>query len=339
MAKNYSDWLSVSQKPQLPPVIALSGSERFFIDEALEVIRKKVLTGALAELNYDVLNAKKTDLNSVFVMANTLPVMSAFRLVEVQEAENMKKEEESVLESYLSKPSPSTVLVFIFDNLDARQKIPKILESHGVLFKMEHPKEDEMLSLIKSRAKHHQLHVNDEIASVLWMEVGTNLLMLERALEKLVLACGAREVTLHDVTEQVAQTRIADAFLLGKAVALGNRKEAAKSLAKLKSAQEVPLQLAGMLAWQLRQVLKTRLLLDRGLSEYDIGKTLHLYGDRLKPVVNAALKWKKEVHINRLSKIAALDKELKSSRAPGWLWLERVVFQLCPTTSGPQKRA
>lgn len=330
MPKNYSDWLSLLQKPNLPPVVAVGGEERAFVDEALAEVRKRALAGGPADFNHDVLSAKSTSLDTIVASANALPMMAPLRLIEVRDAESLRADDFDRFEAYLKSPSLSSVLLFVFDGIDVRQKFPKLLDGAGALFKFEHPREDQMLALVQKRAQKHQLHIGQEAAELLVMEVGADLLMLERALEKLALGCDLGQVTPQDVVEQVAQTRLLDAFALGRAVAMGDRKEAAIYLSKLKLAQEVPLRLVGMLAWQLRQVLKARLLLDEGMNEQEIGRSLNAYGDRLRPLLSAARKWRGEVHINRLTRLLDLDRELKSSRAPAWLWLERVVFQLCP---------
>jgi hypothetical protein len=56
---------------------------------------------------------------------------------------------------------------------------------------------------------------------------------------------------------------------------------------------------------------------------------LSLYGERLKVVSVAARKRPLDAHMKRVLKLAELDVALKSSRAPAWLQLERMVMQLC----------
>ncbi len=329
MPKNYSDWLQL-QKSDLPPVIALGGEERVFVEEAVANLKKRVLAAGLEDFNSDTLSGRSTTVDAIVGSANSFPIMASHRLVLVKDAEHIKADDLGLLENYFKKPSLTTVLVFIFDTIDSRQKFPKLLDATGGLFQFDHPREDQMLKLIQRRAERHQLICDDETAFVLLMEIGNDLLMLERALEKLVIACESKKVRVQDIVDQISETRIMDAFALGKAVALGDRTKAAMCLAKLSMAREVPLKLVGMLAWQLRQVLRARVLLDNGLSESELGKELGVFGDRLKPVILAARKWKAPTHISRLDRLYQLDKELKRSRAPAWLWLERVVFQLCP---------
>jgi DNA polymerase-3 subunit delta len=182
-----------------------------------------------------------------------------------------------------------------------------------------------------NRGRVHGLTLDLEVAQLIVMETGTSVALLERALEKLALVAVEGRVTPEDVGDQVAHMHLQDAFALARAVAMGDRARAERSLAELERAHEVPLRLVGMLAWQLRQVLKARLLLDQGMADRDIGRALSIYGDRLQPILNTARKWRKEIHVLRLSRLCQLDRELKSSRATPWLWLEKTIMQLCPS--------
>lgn len=331
MLKTYSDWTSVCQKGSFPSVIALLGDERVLIEEAIVTLRQKVLSG-LADFNHDRVSAKNLSVFQIIDLANSLPIMADRRLVEVHEAESISSENLELLGSYLDSPNPMTVLVFSFQGIDNRSKIVKMIDTLGIGFKFDHPRLDHMPKIAIDRARHHDLNLDLEIAQLIVMETGTSLLLLERALEKLALVSVNGKVTPDDVGEQVSQMQLQDAFALARAVAVGDRVRAERFLASLELAHEVPLRLVGVLAWQLRQVLKARLLIDQGMADRDIGRELSIYGDRLQPILSTARKWRKEIHVLRLSRLCQLDRELKSSRASSWLWLEKTIMQLCPAT-------
>ncbi len=326
LLKTYLDWQKRTNT--FPPVLAVGGAERAFVDEAVEAVRKQVLSSGLADFNHDRLSARSTNLDKILAQANTLPVMASMRLVELHEAEAISADDLVALESYLKSPTKTTVLLFVFDQLDARQKMPKLLDQFAIVYKFDHPKDDQMHGLIRHRAQRFGLHIDDDAAALLTMTVGADVSMLERALEKLAIAVDGGRVSAREIGLHVTSTRVEDAFLLGRAVVLGDLKQASISLAKLKAAREVPLKLVGMLAWQLRQVLRARVMLDDRKSEQEISKTLVLYGDRLKPVMAAAKKNSTKMFASKLAALCELDLKLKSSRVPGWLWLERVVLQI-----------
>lgn len=328
MPKMVQDWLKQATNPNLPPVIAMGGEERAFVDEALAEIKKRVLSSGLADFNFDALSGKSNSLEAILSAAKALPMMASHRLVLVTESEAIKSDDLTAFEAYLKALNPTTVLVFVFDTVDTRLKFQKLLDSQAVFYKFDHPKEREMLGLIKSRGKLHGLQINDEAALSLFLEIGNSLLMLDRALEKLELSSDGRAVTTQQISEQVAQTAYRDAFVLARAVVLKDRVQVAKSLCELKKAQEVPLKLLGLLAWQFRVVLKARLLLDDKRLASEIGSKLNLFGDRLDFVLRAARLLDTPAQVSRLQALLELDRSLKSSRVPAWLNFDRAILQL-----------
>ncbi len=328
MAKNYQDWLKQVTSPALPPVIAMGGEERAFVDEALAEIKKRVLNSGLVDFNLDILSAKSSSIEAILSAAKALPVMASHRLVLVTESESVKVDDLTTIEQTLKTPNPSTVLVFVFDQVDTRLKFQKLLDAQAVFYKFDHPKEREMLGLIKSRGKLRGLKIDDEAALSLFLEIGNSLLMLDRAFEKLELSSEGQPITTQQISEQVAQTAFQDAFVLARAVVLKDRVQVAKSLCELKKAQEIPLRLLGVLAWQFRVVLKARLMLDDRRSGSEIGSKLNLFGDRLDFVMRAARLLDTAGQIGRLKALLELDRALKSSRVPAWLNFDRAVLEL-----------
>lgn len=313
------------------PLVALGGKERGFVLEALGIITEHTLGGGLADFNHDKRNARQHAVGDAISAAATLPVMAEKRLVEVIEAERWGTDAVKPLLAYLDAGNDTTTLVLVFDKLDGRNKLVQALEKAGVLFRFEHPTERELVDILPRRGKKHGLHIDHEIADALVMAVGPDVMLMERALEKLALVVepGAR-VTVADVAEHVASTRLEDAFALGRAVAQADRASAMMRLNNLRRAREAPLKLVGMLSWQLRQVHSARAYLDAGDSPQDIGQRLRLFGGRLSTVMRAAERWPAAAHARRLRRLSELDTELKSSRADGWRLLEHAVLQLCP---------
>jgi DNA polymerase-3 subunit delta len=330
MIQTWEHWQKLIAGKSLPPVCAFFGEEKALIDEAQGHIRELANAQGLVDFNFDRLSARNASIEAIVASAQTLPVMTPQRFVEISDAEAIAADDLELLEGYLAAPNQSTVLALFFQSNDARIKILKLLEAKAQLFRFERPKEAQMFEWAMRRAKRHKLVLTEDAASCLCMVVGTDLLLLERALEKLVLVTNLeRAASAEDVSLHVAATRLEDAFALGRAVALSSRKEALASLAKLKAAREVPLRLLGMLLWQMKQVVSARILIDQGADDRSLQSALSLYGDRLKVVSTAARKRSLDAHMKRVLKLAELDVTLKSSRAPAWLQLERTIMQLC----------
>lgn len=317
-----------------PPVVAFGGEERVFVDEALAIVRARALQGGLADFNHDRLSLKDRSFGDVVAAAATLPLMAPRRLVEVRDADGLRDDDVAKLEAYLLAPSPTTTLCFVLDAVDLREKGTKLLDKHALLARFEHPKERDMPSLAARRAKKHGVDLEPGAADALAVTVGTDLTLLERALEKLALVQDGGRISVDDVSTHVADTHMEDAFGLARAVARGERGDALRRLGALEAARDaVPLQLVGLLAWQLRQVLRARALLDQGASPDDVGRELRAFGDRQRALVDAARAADATRHMRRLERLAEADRALKSSRAPPWLLMAKLVVDLCPPSA------
>ncbi|MDP2345951.1 MAG: DNA polymerase III subunit delta [Deltaproteobacteria bacterium] len=319
----------------LPPIVAFGGAERVFVDDALAAIRAKVLVGGLADFNHDRTGLKDKRANEIISMAKTLPVMAKQRLVEVRDADAAVDVDVTALSAYFESPNPETVLCLVFGDIDLRDKLPKLLDKskNALICRFDHPKDREMPGLVARRAKKLKLKLQPGAADALAITVGTDLTLLERALEKLAIAVEG-DISADDVSKHIADTHLEDAFAFVRHVATGNREPAIKATAALQAAREEPLRLLGLLAWQLRQVAQARGLLDEGK---DAARELNLFGDRAGPVLTAARKFDPARHAQRLVLLADADVALKSSRQPAWLLMTRLVQEL--TTPPPASAA
>lgn len=329
MADLASFFAAIEEQP-LPPVIAMGGDERAFVDDALEIIRTRALEGGMADFNHDRVSAKEASANAIQNLAKQLPTMAPRRLVEVTDADALGEDGATVLAAYAENPCPESVLVLVFNKIDARSRMWKNISKHALASKFAHPREWEMPRLVEQRAKRRKLKLGVDVKEALALTVGCDLNLLDRAFEKLELVCEKGAVSLADVSEHVADTHVEDAFKLGQAVAVADRQAALKSLRALEVARAAPIQLIGLLAWQLRQVLRARHLLDAGQSESAIGQQLNAQRDRLRSLMRAARNFDANVHARRLTRLAFVDQQLKSSRAPDMRWMERLVLELCP---------
>jgi DNA polymerase III subunit delta len=318
---------------ELPPVIAMGGEERVHQDDALATISERALAGAMKDFNWDRTSGRERRAAEIVSMCNALPVMATRRLVEVRDAEGLASEVE-VIERYLENPSKETVLVLMLASVDMRDKLTKLLDKQALLCKFEHPKDRDMPRHIERRAKKHKLKLGHEAVEALAATVGADLTLLERALEKLALACEG-EVSIEDIENNVADTRLADAFEWVRAVAMGNRAGALTGLKKLEADREEPIRLMGLLAWQLRQLTRARALMDDG-KQGQVGSELNLFGDRLNTALSAARRLSLPEHSARLTRLAGVDRLLKGSRQPPWLVMTRLTEELCRPPRSPR---
>lgn len=315
---------------QLLPLYYLYGDDSFLIQKAIEKIKGRILDSSTASFNYDVFRGGDLELGKVLNIAVTSPLLSQKRIILVKEAELIKEKDLHTLIPYLKNPSEFTIVIFW-----SRQK--KIHEENiffkefkrkGKLICLNHPKE--IVSYIKKEVEKFGKKIGLDAINLLVQTLGNDLQSIHNELEKLFLYVGEKKiVTVSDVEKVVSQVKMASIFALTEAL---GRQQCPKALSLLKEmldGGEIPLVILGMIARQLRLILKTKLILQKGASSKEIEKELkvpfYLAKELLKQAKNFSFSQLKE----DFAKIFHTDLALKSSPLPSSLLLEKLIIELC----------
>ena len=329
MSQNYNKFIKLFENKKLPMIIGLAGVERSLIFKALDMLKKNAFEKIL-DFNFNCFDADKVNIDDIIISANTIPLLSSKRFIEVRNAEKINIFNFKKIENYFKNPNPTTCLVFIFEvEMNLKNKIMLYLNKKSLLFNFMHPKNYEMHSIIIINAKKKGLKLQADAALALSLIINNNLTLLDNVLEKLKTATNCDKINVNNIIEHVANYSLQNIFELGRFVAIGNKEKALSSICLLRLDREIPLRIVGMLAWQFRLILKVRSMLDEGFSEFDIEKEFSLFGDNKKNVFSIAKKGSIAMHISKLSKLSILDSKLKESLVPAWFLLEKMIFELC----------
>ena len=312
----------------LQPVMIACGPERALVKAAVTHVREQVLSGsAMADFNHDRLNGKSVAVERIVACARTLPVMAKQRLVEVDQGEALGAEGLQAIARYAQEPVHEAVLLIVAKDIDKRTKAGKALDKLGCVFRYDHLDERGLIDYTKKRAHEINLQLDDEAASVLVTAVGTELLLVERALEKLQLVREQGRISVADVEEHISQTRIESVFNLTEAIARGRQGDALLVLGQMLDAREAPLRILATLVWQQRQLVRARSLLDAGMSGGQVAREVRVFrfADRFISQVRAM----SAARVRRgLTVLADTDRKLKSSRVAARVLMESAVIEL-----------
>ncbi|MBI5493681.1 MAG: DNA polymerase III subunit delta [Deltaproteobacteria bacterium] len=330
-----------ADKDALPAVAWLCGEERLLVDDAHERLRARVLAVLQApDFNHDRVSARGLPVDQLVGMCRTLPVMSPRRLVEVRDAELFPTAEHDKLVAYVKEPDPSCTLILVADGKpDMRMKLFKELNTLGVLKLFARPSEREVPAWITQRARKHGIMVDGGAADSLAAAIGADLMLLERALEKLRLVVGEGGVVSEDhVATHVAQTRVETSFRIVDAMSAGKMGEALQITLAVVDAGEPPIRLLGALAWAQRNSIR---FLDRlldGVPLADAARECRMFnaGAAEKRVRRAG----RDGLVAGLLALADAERALKSSGgADDEAVLVELLFRLRDAHAGTRPRA
>lgn len=312
------------------PFYLFFGQEAYLIREYIEALTTHILGAAPREFNCDrYAMADRGSLVEALGTARTLPVMAMYRVVVVQDLQELRKADWKLLESYVTSPSESTALVAASRDSEAK-KFPDFVWQHAVAVACAPLEGGNLRGWVAKTVAAAGYSMTDEAIRGLLQDHDPDLRILEREIEKLCTYVGERgEVNLEDVQAVGQASRQHSLFALSDA--LGGRQPgpALLEIDHLLNQGEPPLVVMSMIVRHFRLLWSIKQFVGQGQDRYRIARTL-----RLPPNVCRTLMAQSDAFsAERLQELygAALEADLtfKSTNKPPRAILEGLILQLC----------
>jgi DNA polymerase-3 subunit delta len=175
------------------PVYFLHGEESFYIDLITNYIEDNVLTAGERGFNQVVLYGRDTAMGVIINQARRFPMMAERQVVIVKEMQALsdlgKEESNQLLEGYITKAQPSTVLVLAHKHktLNKTTKLYKALEKNAVVVESKKVYENQLPTWITAYLKTKNYKIEPKAIQLLVEAIGAELGRLSTELDKLCL--------------------------------------------------------------------------------------------------------------------------------------------------------
>lgn len=313
---------------KLGHVVALGGSDRALIDDAIDYLRQTFINEASKDLNFQKLVVGEDDLTDVITNLYTAPFLASKRFIEIHGPENLSAALSKDVLNYINDPCPTSLAVLVFSKIDKRSKLVSNLTKNDQLFLFDIPSEGEQVSYIVKLAKSHGFKIKENVAQFLAVLTNNDTLAMKEALKKLSLQFEGGEVSIENIEQHIADSKEQDVFLLARLICQGDLSQALLKLAQLRAQKENAIKFLGVLMWQFRTVLHIRHCLDKGMPEWDIRREVSVFGERFSWMAIIAKKRHITFHMKRLTRLIECDRSIKSLNISDHLNLiEKVVYQ------------
>lgn len=311
------------------PLYLLVGPERFLRDTAARSITEVAIHGTpLREFNETSFNLQRDSVQSAIAAAEQLPMMSERRVVRIRDFGRLRDSDEETLIRYLNNPAPSTVMIFIADDLDKRKKATKALLDNCVIVDFPPLKDGEAKAWARTRLKELKVTVDDAVLSEIINLVGTDVQTLFNEIDKLASAVAdTGRITPEIVDELIGRSRELSNFDLGDHLLAHNRKRALETLYRLLDDGAEPVMLIGLIAGNYHRLALAKALLAKGGRE-EVFRNISMPPFKRDAYI-ANLQRNDAAKIARgIQLTAAADLAIKTSQATPRLQLEMLVCEL-----------
>jgi len=321
--------LERSLREGLRPLYLLLGPEVYLRRAAAQTITEAALSRTLLrEFNESSFSLLSDAVQSALAAAEQLPMMSDMRVVRIRDFARLREADEDILIRYLNNPSPTTVMIFIADDLDKRKKSSKVLLDTCAVVEFAPLKDAEAKAWAKSRLKELKVSADDQVLSEVIRLVGTDVQTLANELEKLAsAAAGTSRITLDNVDELIGRSRELSNFELADHLMAGNRKKALETLHRLLEDGAEPVMLVGLIAGNYHRLALGKHLLARGGRE-EVFRNIALPPFKRDSYISTLQRSTAAKIARGIQLIAAVDLAIKTSQATPRLQLELLVCEL-----------
>jgi len=182
----YEAIISDLEQGRFQPVYILHGEEGFYIDRIAEYIRSHALNEAEKAFNLHIVYGKDIDSRTLLDLLMRYPMGAPRQVVILREAQQMRTLDK--LETYLEKPTPSTVFVICYKHkkLDKRTRFAKLAAKHAVEFYAAPLRDYQVPDWIMRYTAESGIRISEKAAALLEEYLGSNLDQIANSLDKII---------------------------------------------------------------------------------------------------------------------------------------------------------
>ncbi|MFQ5990175.1 MAG: DNA polymerase III subunit delta [Candidatus Methylomirabilales bacterium] len=319
----------------MAPVYLLLGEEIALRQDFLSRLLKTLLPPGMEALNLDILSGHEVAGVDVAVRCRVVPAFSPRRVIVLKEADRLRMDAWEAILAALEVASPTACLICIADRLDQRNPALQQIERIGKILRFAMPRSEEerrrwCQRWMKERAQQQGKSLTPEAELLLLNLQGPDLLRLGQEVDKLCLFVGEeREINLEAVEALVGEGRVREVFELTRAVSRRDQGAALSCLRRLLEGGEDPLGILGMLARQVRLLLRAKELLIQSRPPAEISRLLGVPRQFVSEILEGAMASSQPRLEQGLVRLLDLDRTLKSRGRGQPLHVELAVIDLC----------
>ena len=229
------------------PVYLLHGEEGFFIDQLVGEF-ENILSDDEKIFNQHILFAPQVEPAQVVELCRGVPMMSEYQVVILKEAQAIRADKLNKLHTYVSHPSPSTILVICCRGAQAKGKdlMAALRKTQAVVFEAKKVADYNAPAFISNFIKDKGLSADQKALQMMVDFVGADLSRLYNEINKLatLLPAGAA-ITPEVIERNIGVSRQYNTFELVDAIAVGDASKVFRIIAYFKSnPKAVPLVMA-----------------------------------------------------------------------------------------------
>lgn len=331
-------WKSIKRK-EIAPLYLLFGNEPFLINETKRLIVEHALNEEELDFNLSQFDLEEIPVEKALEEAETLPFMGEKRVVflhnpvflTTEKSKSKVEHQIASLERYIQNPAPYSVIVLSapYEKLDERKKITKELKRRAVVVETKKLNEQELKSWVHDKVRAAGKKIDEEALRTLLELAGTNLMLLNSEVDKMLLYIGQDDIITKETVELlVSKSLEQNVFTLVELVIQRRISESVSMLQDLLNQNEEPIKILSIMAGQLRLLYQVKELANHGYGQQRIATLLKVHPFRIKLALEKVKEFKTDELLYLMNQLADADYKMKTGGMDKALLLELLFLKL-----------
>jgi DNA polymerase III subunit delta len=318
-----------------PNLLLLCGEETYLVKWALDLIVSKTVNPAALMMDYTMLDGKDVAWDDILNQCETMPMLSAKRVVAVSDFSPAQPKE--MMDELLHLPN-HTLLIFLQNGpIDRTKKtgLAPLIAATGKVYEFESLEESQLKAFIHKRLKKAGVGIKPSVLSFLITSSGYgerdstyNLYQLENDLTKMIAHHTGDELTLDDMKACLSETIETNTFAMLDAIAKNRKDEAFRLLHDMIRSGENAYRLLSTIASQMELMLCVKELRQEGRSPVEIKSELKVHELRIKKALAFSEKFSIGELKGILLNIYRVDSQIKTGMLESEMALEMMIAEI-----------
>jgi DNA polymerase-3 subunit delta len=316
------------KRREIAPVYVLFGPETQLRDLAAETIADFCFAeGEVRDFNETTFSLNNEDnLRQALAAAWQLPMMASRRVIRITDVrlsatgyrDTIIEADEGVLTSYFAEPSPTSVVIFVADELNGVRKMGRLLRDKTTAVEFVSLNDREFAEWARKQIRDAGLEVDDVSLRQLFSRIGPDVRRLSNEINKLAAAAlPSKVITPELIDALVPNSRELSNFDLTDHLVAGRKQQALTALRKMLDDGAEPLMLLGLIGANYRQLLAVKDLMSRGADRRDVTRAIKAPPRNHESILAAARRTDLKKLSSAIQGVAKADLAIKTSLGGG----------------------
>ncbi len=292
--------------------------------------RDKLKNAILPEddtMNYNYYEGKGLDVHEIIAMADTMPFFAQYRLLILENTGFFSSASDELSEYVLSVPE-DTIMIFVEENADKRNKLFKAVSKVGYAACMESPNQEMLIKWIGGILKQEGRQISREDILLFLSIIDMDMENIRQELEKLICyTMGKPAITSADIREVCSVHTENKIFDMITAVAGKNKKDAMALYNDLLTLKEPPMRILYLMARQFNTLLLIRELLGQGFPNNTIAERTGMKEFVVRRNVGLARKFSVEELKAAVEFCTQMEEDVKTGKMQDQIAVELVIYR------------